>query len=1641
MKKKTNEDLQKKIERLQKRIAELEAGSTGHSMIENQQTETNKNAELSTIKALLDSMDDVIYVADPETYELLLVNESLKKKWGGDVLGKKCYAILQDREEPCPFCTNDKIFGEYLGRSYVWEFQNEVTGNWYRCIDRAIDWVDGRKVRFELASNITSFKQTEQKLLEHQIFLEKKVEERTEMINEELQRRKNTEKTLRESEAAIQNKLRAITDPDADLGELGLSDIMDLDLLRPIMEDFNRLTGIANAVIDIEGNVLAGTGWQDICTQFHRCHPDTLNNCLESDIKLSKGIPEGTFKVYRCKNNLWDMATPIMLGGRHLGNLFIGQYLQKGEVPDENLFREQARQYGFEEYKYFEALARVPRIDPGQVDDIMAFFSKFAQMISSMGLKTIQLSRALSEQKRVENELRESEALQKQMLQRIDTAVLIIDAETHIIEHTNKKALDMLESTEDNLVGTSCYQYICSEQKNCCPVTDLGQTVDESERVLIASPKKQIPVIQSAKIITIKGKKKILETFIDISNIKRAEETLKRQSAITTAINRIFRETLTCDTEEAVAKSALRVAGELTGSKFGFIGEVNPDGRFDTIGLSDPGWESCTIDGSTATIFSMNMEIRGIWATVLRAGTTQIINDPSSHPEGVGIPEGHPALTSFMGVPFIRQNHAVGMIALANKEGGYKESDREAIESLAPPFYEALLRKRLELQVQAEAENKEALAELSGRMSGDQEIKALCTNIITYLCGRLQAPTGLMYITDETGAMTLNSAHAHRLREDRSYTYRPGEGLVGQAALSKKPFILEDVPESYLAIESGLGAMPPQVVYLKPILHNDRVIALLELGFLKKPNNVQANLLETVNESIAAAVLSARSREIQKQMLKESQEMTEELQRQQEELQTTNEEMEEQTQMLTASENRLKEQQEELQAANEELEEKTEYLEQNKKQIEEKNTALMQLGRNLEKKAEDLAIAGKYKSEFLANMSHELRTPLNSLLLLSRMLADNKKGNLLDDQVDSARIIYNSGNDLLALINEILDLSKIEAGKMQLSMADIPLTDLKGVLEMNFGELARENNLSLDISISDSAPDTIVTDQLRILQVLKNFIANAFKFTETGGITVKFYRPDDTTVHFLRSDLTPENTLGIDVTDTGIGIPEEKQKIIFDAFQQVEGGSSRKYGGTGLGLSISRELANLLGGEIMLTSRKNEGSTFTLYLPINGIPSTDSGSPSRPDKRDRKQLDTPAGKVQRISSPREFLENSPHDDRDHLHPDDRVILIIEDDADFAGTLLKFCREKGFKGIVAPSGEEGLKLADIFRINAIILDIHLPGMDGWAVLDTLKENPATRHIPVHFMSADDPVPEAFTKGAVGYLTKPVASVELESVMTGLESIISKGMKELLLVEDNDNQRHAVAKLISDSDVAIREVATGEDAIKALLEKPYDCMILDLGLPDMSGFDLLKKMEKENRVNLPPVVVYTGRELTKNEETELRRYSESIIIKGARSEERLLDETSLFLHRVVKKMPEEKRKIITALHDPDKALQDRTILIVDDDMRNVFALSRVLIAKGAVTLKAENGIKALEVLDERPDVDLVLMDIMMPVMDGYETMRKIRAENRFDRLPIIALTAKAMQRDKEECIAAGASDYLAKPVEIGRLLSMMRVWLYR
>ena len=851
--------------------------------------------------------------------------------------------------------------------------------------------------------------------------------------------------------------------------------------------------------------------------------------------------------------------------------------------------------------------------------------------------------------------------------------------------------------------------------------------------------------------------------------------------------------------------------------------------------------------------------------------------------------------------------------------------------------------------------------------------------------------------------------------------------MVGQAAFEKEMISLENVPDDYMPVSSSVGDIVPKTIVVSPFIKENEVIGVVELGSIREFSQDEIEFIKSSMENIAVAVNSGLARMKMKDLFERSRDQAEELQKQQEELRITNEELEQQTNELKASQEELKQQQEELRVTNEELEEKTRYLESQKIEIEKKNEDLKKASIEIEKKAKDLASASKYKSEFLANMSHELRTPLNSLLILAQDLAENNKGNLEEEQVESAEIIYQSGNALLNLINDVLDLSKVEAGKMTLDFQTVHLRDISKNIKTNFKHQADQKNLELKINMDKNLPETIHTDGQRVEQIIKNLLSNSLKFTSKGGITVNFYRPDNTTV-LSHSGLTPEKSIAISVTDTGIGIPKEKQQAIFEAFQQADGETARKFGGTGLGLSISKELLKLLGGELQLESKEDEGSTFTIYLPEFQEGKTDS-------IKEKEASESISGKKEYVSQ-----GLSIEDDRENIGQNDRTILLIEDDVNFAKIVYKFCQQKDFKFIHAGDGENGLMLAEEYKPDAIILDRRLPGMDGMAVLTNLKQNPDLRHIPVQVMSVKDGANIAYEKGAIGYLKKPVNKKQLENAFSKLESFYAKHIKELLIVEDDENMRKVVADMMGNGDVKVTAVATGKSALNELKARDFDCMILDLKLPDFSGLELLKKVEHANEVEIPPVIVYTGKDLSKEEESELKKYAKSIIIKGAQSKERLLDETTLFLHQVVEKLPAEKQKIISSIHDKDELFKDKKILLVDDDVRNIFAVAKVLEKREVNVFKAPNGKEALKILQNESDIDLILMDIMMPVMDGYETMKKIREQKQFSDLPIIAFTAKAMKDDREKCIAAGANDYIAKPLDVPKLLSLMRVWLY-
>jgi CheY-like chemotaxis protein/signal transduction histidine kinase/HAMP domain-containing protein len=932
---------------------------------------------------------------------------------------------------------------------------------------------------------------------------------------------------------------------------------------------------------------------------------------------------------------------------------------------------------------------------------------------------------------------------------------------------------------------------------------------------------------------------------------------------------------------------------------------------------------------------------------------------------------------------------------------------------------------------------KTGIARLNDAMRGRVNVDDLCAAAIHEMASYLGARVGAIFLMNGGGpepVLEFRAGYAYDHPDQCAAVFRIGQGLVGEAALSKVPIRVHDLPAGYIKVCSGLGESCPACITVAPLIFQESVNGVVELGFFESPGDVQLAFLEQVLPALAVTIETVRGREHLARALSQERVLTEELQQQQDELKAMNEELEEQTLRLKQSGDKLRMQQEELETANAELEEKNNYLENSKAMIERSNRDLADSRLDIEEKAEQLARASRYKSEFLANMSHELRTPLNSILLLARMLGDNKEGNLTQKQTRSANIIYSSGNDLLTLINEVLDLARIEAGRMELCVERVePRLIAEGIVGQ-FGHLIEEKGLRLDVRIDETCPQQLKTDPRRLGQIMRNLVSNAVKFTEKGEIRLVFARPAPQ--ERLPAGLQRESTVAIAVGDTGIGIAAEQHQTVFEAFQQLDHGSARKFPGTGLGLSISRELAQLMGGDIVLSSRMGEGSTFTVYLP-DEIP--------RPVEQacGGEWAQTPRETPPRMARPARRVpdEAASADDRECLGQTDDAILIIEDDPVFAQLLMDLCRERACKVLIAPSGEQGLELAAAHLPKGIFLDIHLPGRNGWSVLEALKGNPRTRHIPVHIVSIETDAKTALERGAVGFLSKPVDRPALEQAMGRLEDVFKRPTKELLVVEDDETLRRGILELIGNGDVHCDEAGSAAEALQAVRSKRYDCVILDLGLPDMKGIDLLKEFDRGSNGDSPPVIVYTGKELTHEQENELRGYSDAIIIKGVCSQERLLDEASLFLHRVVDNMPERKRKLITNLHDCDVIFRDKKILIVDDDMRNVFALSKLLEEKGVVTFKAENGRKALDLLESNADIDLVLMDMMMPVMDGYETIKQIRSQERLRNIPLIALTAKAMAQDRVRCIQAGASDYLSKPVDMMRLFSMMRVWLYR
>ncbi|HZT02678.1 MAG TPA: response regulator, partial [Steroidobacteraceae bacterium] len=902
---------------------------------------------------------------------------------------------------------------------------------------------------------------------------------------------------------------------------------------------------------------------------------------------------------------------------------------------------------------------------------------------------------------------------------------------------------------------------------------------------------------------------------------------------------------------------------------------------------------------------------------------------------------------------------------------------------------------------------KTNIAKFSRMLQGQRDLVTVGRALLSEVAPLVNGQQGVMYVMEGVnGSSCLKELAsyadgAHEMRDPRFFAI--GEGLVGQAAADRRRLLITDLDSRTVEVRGGLVSACPRSVIVLPVLYEGEVKAVLELASLYDFTPSQLAFLEQLTDSIGVVLNTIEATMRTEELLKQSQQLAGELQTQQRELQQTNEELATKARLLA---------------------------EQNV-EVERKNTEIELARKALEEKAAELALTSRYKSEFLANMSHELRTPLNSILILGQQLSQNSEGNLTNRQVEYARTIHSAGTDLLNLITDILDLSKIESGTVTVEYEELSFGTLRETIERSFRHEAETRKLAFTLEFEERLARSMTTDSKRLLQILKNLLSNAFKFTERGGVRLHVaaatggWSVDHPT-------LSQSGTvIEFSVSDTGIGIPLEKQRIIFEAFQQADAGTARKYGGTGLGLAISRELAQLLGGEIRLSSSPGAGSTFTLYLPQVQV------GPSH-----AKAVTTPATQAALVPVARAAgrMEEIP-DDRDDIAPSDAVLLVVEDDPHYARVLLDLARRKGFKVLVAGTGERALSLAAKHKPTAVSLDVFLPDMLGWTVLNQLKRNPETRHIPVQLLTVEDERQYGLERGAFSFVTKTITTESLEEALERLKAFTAAHPRRLLVVEDNAAERMSITELLGSDDIEIATAESGAAALALMRERAFDCVVLDLALPDISGFELLAEVQRDSRLRETPIVVFTGRELTVEEEGELRRQAKSIVLKGVRSPERLLDETALFLHRLVADLPAEKQQMIHSLHESDEALRGRKVLVVDDDIRNVFALNSLLERHDMQVINASNGYEAIDLLERTDDLSLVLMDVMMPEMDGYETMRRIRTKPQFKLLPIIALTAKAMKGDREKCLEAGASDYVAKPVNSDQLLSLVRMWLRR
>ncbi len=925
---------------------------------------------------------------------------------------------------------------------------------------------------------------------------------------------------------------------------------------------------------------------------------------------------------------------------------------------------------------------------------------------------------------------------------------------------------------------------------------------------------------------------------------------------------------------------------------------------------------------------------------------------------------------------------------------------------------------------------QKGLVLLNESLVGNKSVKQVTNDSLHQVIDYGDGINGAIYLIDE-GKLKLSSSSG--LENNMKQFFDLGEGMIGQVFVQKKPKVYNDLDENDFAVTFASSKVKLNAILLVPVMSDRSTIGVLEISSDKNFDQDRIDYFIECSKNIAVAIRSAKSREKEQRLLEETQAQSEELQVQHSELENLNTELEAQTQKLQASEEELKVQQEELMQTNTELEERS-------KLLEEKNQLIAERNIEIQRKAEELALSTQYKSEFLANMSHELRTPLNSILLLSRLMAENPDENLNEDQIESAKVIQSSGSSLLTLIDEILDLAKIESGKMSLEYQDVAIDEVVRDLKNLMNPLVKEKGIQFNINIEEDLEKSFETDRLRLDQVLRNLLSNALKFTKEGSVGLN-----------IKKDPKNNDFIVFSVKDTGIGIPEDKQKIIFEAFQQADGSTQRKFGGTGLGLSISREIAKLLGGYLNLQSVVNEGSEFSLIIPISE--KLKANQDHLNVNSDQNLVDVILEDVEEIKQIIDYHENEistafkhleipedVDDDRDSISKGDKVILIVEDDTNFAIALLKYARMQNYKGVVVVRGDHALSAAMQYHPAAILLDVQLPVKDGWKVMDELKSNPQTKPIPVHMMSSLHVKQESLMKGAIDFINKPVAMEQMTDVFKKIEDALKKSPQKVLIVEENAKHASALSYFLSNFDISLSVEDNVEDSVRAFKTDRVDCVILDIGANRRNAYKIIESIKSYEGLENLPIIIFTERNLSTSEELKIKQYADSIVVKTAHSYQRILDEVGLFLHLVEEKNSSVETIRNKTLGSLTEVLSGKKILITDDDVRNIFSLTKALEKYKVEVVLAMNGVQALEQIKENPDIDVVLMDMMMPEMDGYETIQEIRKMPKFKRLPIIAVTAKSMIGDRDKCIQAGASDYITKPVDIDQLLSLLRVWLY-